>query len=113
MLGCHPALPESGRGCTLPRPAKRQKVKVAKTSVSTPESNILAGHIHFHSKFDHGRNPEVREYMDKKMLHLVQMSRDFYVAKMQYQRLRMRELEMMKVIIRDELEETQGYLNQT
>ena len=31
---------------------------------------------------------------------------------MQYQRLRMQELEMMKDVMGDELEETQGYLNQ-
>ena len=50
--------------------------------------------------------------MNKRILELARVSREVYIAKMRYQRLRMRELEMMKAVMGDELEETQGYLNQ-
>ena len=60
-----------------------------------PKSSILTDHTHVHPKLDTARNSEVRDHMNKKMLDLARISRDDYVAKMQYQRLRMQELEMM------------------
>ncbi|KAF8119597.1 hypothetical protein EV363DRAFT_1176118 [Boletus edulis] len=50
--------------------------------------------------------------MNKQMLDLARMTREVYVARMQYQRLRMQELEMIKLVMREELEELGGYLNQ-
>ena len=67
---------------------------------------------HLCPKFDNSRNPEVRDFMNKRILELARVSREVYIAKMRYQHLRMRELEMMKAVMGDELEETQGYLNQ-
>ncbi|KAI9453752.1 hypothetical protein HD554DRAFT_2043271 [Boletus coccyginus] len=91
-LDCFPALPRHGGEHTPPRFAKRQKI--VKTSL------------------DGSRNCEVRDHMNKQMLDLARMTREVYAAKMQYQRLRMQELEMIKLVMGDELEETQGCLNQ-
>ncbi|KAF8123669.1 hypothetical protein EV363DRAFT_1179499 [Boletus edulis] len=49
--------------------------------------------------------------MTTQMLHLSRKSRDVYTAKLHYQHLRMQELDMMKNIMQDELEEIQVYLN--
>ncbi|KAN0090784.1 hypothetical protein V8E55_004350 [Tylopilus felleus] len=70
----YPMLPGPG-GHTSPHSRKRPKV--LQTSLDT------------------ARNSEVRDHMNKKMLDLARISRDDYVAKMQYQRLRMQELEMI------------------
>ena len=51
--------------------------------------------------------------MNSRTLNLARLSRDAYTAKLQYQRIRMEELEMMKAIVEDECEETQVLLNQT
>lgn len=45
------------------------------------------------------------------MLSLARLNRDACTAKMQYQRIRMQELEMMRAIVEDEYEETQVSLS--
>ena len=50
--------------------------------------------------------------MNSQMLNLARLSRDVYAAKMQYQCLRMQELEMMRAVVKDEHEETQVSLSQ-
>ncbi|KAG9309178.1 hypothetical protein JVU11DRAFT_10889 [Chiua virens] len=57
------------------------------------------------------RSLEVKEYMHSQMLHLSRLSRDVYAAKIHYQRLRMQELEAIRRILKDELDESRGYLN--
>ncbi|KAG6370924.1 hypothetical protein JVT61DRAFT_10771 [Boletus reticuloceps] len=92
MFNFYSAFPRPDGAHTSPRCIKRQKT--AKTS------------------FDNGRDCEVRDHMNKQMLDLARMTREVYVARMQYQRLRMQELEMIKLVMREELEELGGYLNQ-
>lgn len=50
--------------------------------------------------------------MNKLALGLARTSRDVCMAKIQYQRLRLQELELIKAFIGDELEETQGCFSQ-
>ena len=50
--------------------------------------------------------------MNKQILDLTRMTQEVYAAKMQYQRLCIQELELMKLVMEDELEETKGYLDE-
>ena len=50
--------------------------------------------------------------MNKQILDLTRMTREVYAAKMQYQHLRMQELELMKLVMGNELEETKRYLDE-
>lgn len=54
------------------------------------------------------RTKEVSEHINRQRLGMARLSRDAYTAKMEYQRLRMRELEMMRALVEDEYEETQA-----
>ncbi|KAF8414433.1 hypothetical protein L210DRAFT_3509235 [Boletus edulis BED1] len=60
---------------------------------------------------DDEQSPEVREYMNTQTLHIARMSRDVHTARVQYHRLRMRELEMKRSFVEDELEESQASLS--
>lgn len=51
--------------------------------------------------------------MLRKQLGVARLSRDAYTAKIEYQRKRMQELEMMKSLVEDECEETQVFLTKT
>lgn len=72
--------------------------------------------IYFYHKLeddsDSERTSEVKKYMDTQMLHLARQSRDAYNAKIQYQRLRLQELEMMRCFTEDELAESEVSLRQ-
>ena len=64
-------------------------------------------------KFNTNQTKEVSEYINHQRLDLARLSQDTYTVKMQYQCLRMQELEMMRALVEDEYEETQVSLNQT
>lgn len=51
--------------------------------------------------------------MLRKQLDIARLNRDAYTAKIQYQRIRMQELEMMRSLVEDECEETQVLLTRT
>ncbi|KAF8120233.1 hypothetical protein EV363DRAFT_1303562 [Boletus edulis] len=109
VLDRYPTSPGSDGRHVSPHLTKRQKVLKTTASALSQTSFMIVLTL---SKLDLNRSCNVKDHMNKKILGLARMSREVYVAKMQYQRLRMRELEMLKDVMGDELEETRGNLNQ-
>lgn len=61
---------------------------------------------------DGERTREVKEYMNTQMLRIARTSRDAHNTKIQYHRIRLRELDMMRSLVADELEESQISLDE-
>ncbi|KAG1845033.1 hypothetical protein C8R48DRAFT_678255 [Suillus tomentosus] len=63
--------------------------------------------------YTYDRSSEAEIYFNQRMLELSRISRRAFAAKMEYQRLRTEELELMTSLLKDEMEESQGHLTKT
>ncbi|KAG1773360.1 hypothetical protein EV702DRAFT_1201053 [Suillus placidus] len=57
------------------------------------------------------RSSESEVYFNQRMLELSRISRQTFAAKMEYQRLRAKELELITSLMKDEMEESQAHLS--
>lgn len=118
VQGCSPLLTENGEQSptnpakTIARALTFPRNKSCSKHLYVFQISTFSLYPHDYLKFNAARTPEVRDYVAKQMLHLAQMSHEVYNAKLHYQRLRVKEMELIQGILQDEVEENQACVNQ-